>query len=148
MYLSRVAGYGFTGSLLICGFEWYDAAEHVLALSANCVHTPLLVVSRAAENGRIFYLAAECLSCTMLRWMARLRPRFPLLIAWTCCCVPGLLRTPLDIRCAVGSACGAGYGCVWHGSACSLYTNCVHTPLYARVAAYGCIRCLSLTFMV
>ena len=39
-----VAGYGCTGSLLFCGYEWYDSAGSVLALSANCVHTPLRVL--------------------------------------------------------------------------------------------------------
>ena len=35
-----------------------------------------------------------------------------------------------------------------YGSACPLYANCVHTPLYIRVAAYGCIRSLSFSFKV
>ena len=40
----------------------------------------------------------------MLRWLARLRLRFPLLIASTLCFLLQLLRTSLGIRCAVGSA--------------------------------------------
>ena len=31
-------------ALLFCGFEWYDWAGSVLALSANFVHTPLRVL--------------------------------------------------------------------------------------------------------
>ena len=65
----------------------------------------------------------------MLRWPARLRLRFPLLIACTPCCV-------LESAYAVGySLCSgvAGNGCVWHISACSLYANCVRVPLYAII---------------
>ena len=40
----------------------------------------------------------------MLHWLARLRLRFPLLIACTRCCVLELPRTLLATRCAVGSA--------------------------------------------
>ena len=44
VYLSRVAGYGYAGSLLFCGFESYDSAGSVIALSASCVHTPWRVL--------------------------------------------------------------------------------------------------------
>ena len=84
----------------------------------------------------------------MLRWLARLRLCFPPLTLCRNCYVLEVLRTSLGIRCAVGSAGVAGYGCVWHSNAWALYAKCVHTPLYTRGVAYGCIRSLSFSFMV
>ena len=74
--------------------------------------------------------------------------RFPHLIECTRCCVLEILCTALGIRCAVGSAGVAGYGCVWHGSSCPLFMLGAFTLLYTIVAAYGSIRPLSFLLMV
>ena len=84
----------------------------------------------------------------MRRWLERQRLRFPHLIECTRSCVLETICTALGIRCAVGSAGVAGYGCVWHGSSCPLFMLGASTPLYTIVAAYGSVRSLSFSFMV
>ena len=92
MYLSRVAGYGCTGSLLFCGFKWYDSAGSVLALSANCVHTPLrvLVVLLNMTVPALSLLDARVVRCCVgwhgcaCVFMSKLRARAAVYLS---CCV-------------------------------------------------------------